>query len=64
MQTNNSKARMLRYASGVGGQVQGMAYPEGTAVGYLRNPRVCQANCVTRFFIAHSSARVLRRTSP
>ncbi|WP_418113095.1 putative type VI secretion system effector [Xanthomonas oryzae] len=26
--------------------------------------RVCQANCVTRFFIAHSSARVLRRTSP
>ncbi|RBA70801.1 hypothetical protein BRO09_17025, partial [Xanthomonas oryzae pv. oryzae] len=25
---------------------------------------VCQANCVTRFFIAHSSARVLRRTSP
>ncbi|WP_256723807.1 helix-turn-helix domain-containing protein, partial [Xanthomonas oryzae] len=30
----------------------------------LERARVCQANCVTRFFIAHSSARVLRRTSP
>ncbi|OCG80019.1 type IV secretion protein Rhs, partial [Xanthomonas euvesicatoria] len=37
MQTIHSKALVLRYAYSVGGQLQGMTYPDGTAVDYLRN---------------------------